>query len=67
MKVLYYSACRRQMLTKRWEYDYSRWKTYKKLKLKLRLAEEKRRERIAHNDRVCRMYGIGKYSRKDYY
>jgi len=53
------------MRAKGWEYDFSRWKNYKALKKKRELAEQVRQDRIAHNDKVCRMYGIGKYARKD--
>ena len=48
-----------------WVYDYNRWKTYRKLKNKKNLADQILRDRRAHNEKVCRSYGIGKYSQKD--
>jgi hypothetical protein len=67
MNLIDFYARRSKMVAKGWEYRFNRWKTYKADKLKREIKVQTIKDRIAHNDKVCRMYGIGKYSRKDYY
>ena len=65
--VIKFSIAKRLMILRGWKYDWTRWRYYKQDKAKRDAKELARQERAAHNDKVCRMYGLGKYSYRGYW
>jgi hypothetical protein len=71
MKILVFKFWKQYFVTQgrtsNWE-RYVWWLKERKQKAdKVRIEKELLEERMKHNDKVLRLYGLGKYQRKGYY